>query len=136
VKRLAWVGAGLLAAGLLFGAVTLDALEGHEVIVLHTRAPDGTARATHAWVADDGGALWVEAAFAERPFFQHLLANPEVDVDRGGITRRYRAAPVPNPEGHLRIRALLAQKYGWADCWVGLLQDTSQSVAVKLEPLR
>jgi hypothetical protein len=29
---------------------------------------------------------------------------------------------------------LLAEKYGWADWWVGLLQDTSQSVAVKLEP--
>ena len=134
MRRAAIVGGALCLAALVFGAITLYALEGHEVIVLRTHAPDGTTRATHTWVADDGGALWVEAAFAERPFFQHLLANPAVEVERGGAIRSYRATPVPNPDGHVRIRALLAQKYGWADCWVGLLQDTSQSVAVRLEP--
>jgi F420H(2)-dependent quinone reductase len=134
MRPAAIVGSALLLAALSFGAITLYALEGHDVVVLHTRGPDGTARATRTWVADDGDSLWVEAAFRARPFYQQLLANPEVEVERGGIVRRYRAVPVPNPEGHLRIRALLAAKYGWADRWVGLLQDTSASVAVKLEP--
>jgi hypothetical protein len=125
----------LLAAALAFGAVTLYALEGHEVVVLRTHAPGGSMRETRTWVADDGGAIWIEAASPERPFLQHLLANPEVEVERNGAVRRYRAVPLPNPAGHLRIRALLAEKYGWADWWVGLLTDTSASVAVRLEPI-
>ena len=127
-------GAALLLGALAFGAVTLYALEGHEVVVLRTRAADGAWRATRTWVADDDGAAWIEAAVAERPFFQQLLADPNVELDRGGRVQRYRAEPQPNPEGHERIRKLLAQKYGWADRWVGLLQDTSGSIAIRLEP--
>lgn len=131
MKRLAMV---LVGGALLFAAVTLFALEGHEVVVLRTQAPDGTVRATRTWVADADGTLWIEAAVPERPFYQQLLAVPSVEVVRGGTVARYHAEPVANPAGHVRIRMLLAEKYGWADCWVGLLQDTSQSVAVKLEP--
>lgn len=122
-------------AVLLFGGVTLYALEGKEVVVLRTQAPDGSVRETRTWVADDAGAVWIEAAVEERPFYQHILAHPEVELVRAGHTRRYRAAPVPNPHGHVHIRTMLAEKYGWADAWVGLLTDTSQSLAVKLEPL-
>ena len=122
-------------AALLFAAITLYALEGPEVVVLRTRAPDGTARETRTWIADEAGVAFVESAHAERPFFQHLLATPDIEVVRGGITRRYHAAPVPNSAGHAHIRRLLAEKYGWADAWVGLLQDTSQSIEVRLEPL-
>ena len=32
-----------------------------------------------------------------------------------------------------RIRDLLAARYGWADCWIGLVADTRRSVAVRLE---
>jgi hypothetical protein len=134
MRPAAIIGSALLLVALAFGAITLYALEGRDVAVLHTHAPDGTTRTTRTWVADDGDILWVEAAFPQRPFYQQLLANPEVEVERGGIVRRYRATPAANPDGHTRIRAWLADKYGWADRWVGLLQDTSASVAVKLEP--
>lgn len=40
---------------------------------------------------------------------------------------------VPNPDGHARIRRLLAGRYGWADRWIGLLADTSRSIAVRLD---
>ena len=128
------VAGALLFAALAFSGLTLYALEGHEVVVLRTRTPDGARRDTRTWVADDAGALWVEAAVPERPFFQQLLAVPQVEVVRNGTTHSYHALPMPNPDGHVRIRALLAQKYGWADWWVGLLTDTSQSTAVRLEP--
>ena len=134
MRRVRIVGGTLLAVALVFGAVTLYALEGREVVVLRTLAPDRSTRETRTWVADEGGAVWLEAAVAERPFFRHLLTNPVVDLERRGTVRRYRATAVPNPDGHVHIRALLAQKYGWADWWVGLLTDTSESVAVRLEP--
>ena len=44
------------------------------------------------------------------------------------------AIPVPGAEAHGHIRKLLRAKYGIADWWVGLLQDTTRSVAVRIAP--
>jgi len=134
VRAITLIGGVLLGGAVIFAAITLYALEGREVVVVRTRTPDGGTRETRTWVADADGVAWVEAASPERPFFQQLVAHPDVELRRAGNVRRYRALPVPNPEGHERIRALLAQKYGWADWWIGLLTDTSRSVAVRLEP--
>jgi len=134
VKKIALGAALLLAFGLAFAATTLYALEGREVVVLRTKAADGSLRETRTWVADGDGSAWIEAAFADRPFYQQLLADPQIEVVRGGSVRRYRAVPMPNPDGHVRIRHMLAEKYGWADRWIGMLTDTSGSIAVRLDP--
>jgi hypothetical protein len=135
VRLVALASGLLLVAALAFGAVTLFALEGREVVIVHTRAADGTERQTRTWIADRDGDAWIEAATPERPFYQQLLAQPEVEIERGGVERRYRAVPVPNPQGHVDIRTQLAEKYGWADAWIGLLTDTSDSIEIRLEPL-
>ena len=124
------------AVGLLvFGGVTLYALEGHEVVVLHTTGEDGMPRETRVWIADEGDHAWIEAATPERVFYRDLLLRPEADIYREGRLTRVRAVPVPGLEAHARIRALLRAKYGLADWWVGLLQDTSRSVAVRIAPV-
>jgi len=122
-------------AGLLI-ATTWVALEGNEVAVLRTRVPAGGFEQTRVWVADgaDGAAL-IEAATPERAWYQSLRMHPEVELLRDGAPLRYRAVPEPGPDGHARIRAALREKYGWADWWVSLFQDTSSSVLVRLEPL-
>ena len=123
----------VLAAGLVvFGALTLAALEGQEVVVVHTRDARGTVRATRTWIADEDGYAWVEAADDARPFLRQLEADPEVELRRQGARHRCQALRVANPEGHERIRRLLARKYGWADRWIGLLVNTSGSSAVRL----
>ena len=118
----------------LFGVVTLVALEGREVVVLRTLDERGQVRETRTWIADDGGHSWVEAANPERPFYQQILRQPEIEVVRGGEVQRVHAAPLPPEQGHALIRNLLAEKYGWADCWIGLIADTSRSTAVRLDP--
>ena len=123
----------LLALG--FGAVTWIALEGNEVAVLRTRMPDGRFEETRVWVADAGGAAFIEAATSERAWYQSLRTHADVELLRDGKPLRYRATPEPGPDGRARIRALLREKYGWADWWVGLLQDPSDSVLIRLEPL-
>ena len=131
VRRLALV----LAAGALgFAAVTLVALEGREVVQLRTITPEGGVRSTRTWVADADGAMWVEAANVQRPFLLDLRAHPDIELVRGGTILLVRAEAVPGPDAHRKIRSLLAEKYGWADCWIGLLADTSHSEAVRLEP--
>lgn len=124
----------LVALGLLFVLVTVVALEAPEVVVLRTTDAHGKTRETRTWIADDGGSSWVEAANPAREFYRHILENPEVELLRGGQRQRFRAVPLANPEGHALIRRLLSEKYGLADRWIGLLTDTSQSIAIRLEP--
>jgi len=122
----------LVSALLLFGLVTLAALEANEVVVLRTVDAGGRPRETRTWVADDGGFAWIEAANPERPFLRQLGTHPEVEMRRAGRVRRCRAEAMPNPQGHAHVRELLARRYGWADRWIGMLTDTSRSVAVRL----
>jgi hypothetical protein len=127
------VAAGL--AAIVFGAVTWAALESAEVVVLRTFDADGKAHESRVWIADDEeGRVWIEAAESQKPFYLRLIARPEVELLRAGETKVMRASAFPGEEGHRRIRDLLAAKYGWRDVWVGLLVDTSASVAVRLEP--
>jgi hypothetical protein len=132
VRRIALL---LLALAAAFGAVTWYALEGQEVVVLRTRAPDGGFQETRVWIADADGFSFIEAATPDRPWYQSVRMYPEVEVVRAGQARRYRAVPEPGSVGKARIRSLLRAKYGWADWWVGLIQDTSDSILVRLEPL-
>jgi hypothetical protein len=121
---------GLLVATLGLG--TWIALESGEVVVLGTRAPDGSLRRTRVWLAEEDGALWIEAATAERDWYRDLLREPRVTVWRDGAPADLLAEPVAEPGGRERIRALLRARYGWRDVWVGALQDTSRSRAVRL----
>lgn len=122
----------LLGALAVIGGATWVALEGHEVAVIHTMSPDGVACQTRVWIVDAGGLEWVEAATPERPFYRHVLANPRVVVERAGRREERIAEIAANPAGHRHVRELLRAKYGWADRWVALLQDTSQSIAIRL----
>jgi hypothetical protein len=126
---------GVALGAVAFAVTTVVALEGVEVVELRTRDADGGGtRTTRVWIADADGASWVEAANPERPFLLDLEAAPRLGVVRDGRERPMRATPEPGADGHQRIRRLLAEKYGWADAWIGLLADTSSSVAVRLDP--
>lgn len=126
-----WVGWGCLAVA-SFAAVTLAALEGPEVAVLHTRSPTGEPRRTRTWIAQDGGDLLVEAANPERPFLLDLRRRPQLDVDTDSGRHHCRGEVLPNPGGHQRVRRLLRQRYGWADWWIAWFADTRGSLAVRL----
>lgn len=132
--RAAGVIATVAAALLAFGLVTWAALESQEVGVLHTRAPDGSPRRTRLWIARDGGGFWLEAATPERGWYRDVLHDAEVELEVAGERRPLSARPDPGREAHLDVRRRLREKYGWADAWVAMIQDTSQSIAVRLDP--
>ncbi len=124
--------AALVAA---FGAITWWALESGGVAVIETRTPAGTIRQTHVWYGDLDGERWLEAGTPENPWFQDVRRDPSLTFREGGRSTLYRARPVDDASGHDRIRSLIRDKYGFRDHWVGLLVDTSRSVAVRLSPL-
>jgi hypothetical protein len=133
LRKLLAAAAALLAT---FAGVAVLALESGGVAVLGTRAPDGTPRETRVWVAEGAGALWLEAATPERPWYRDVLLDPVVSLERDGHAGAYRALPETGEAARRRLRGWLRERYGWRDAFVGLLQDTSRSVAVRLEPLR
>ena len=100
--------------------------------MIETRAPDGSARATHVWFVDDGGTLWLEAGTPENSWYQDVLRDPAVSFHTDGRAGRYRAEPTEDRERHRWLRQRLSEKYGWRDRWVSLYVDQERSLAVRL----
>jgi hypothetical protein len=130
MRRAVWC---LVVGAVAFAVLTLAALEGGEVAVLETVDGTGAPRRTRTWIADEAGSVWIEAANPERPFLADLRARPALVLERDGARRPCTAAIAPNPDGHARIRRLLAARYGWADAWIALLADTRASLAIRLD---
>lgn len=126
------LGLALLLFVGIFAGITLLALEGDEVVRLHTVAPDGTERATRVWIAEEDGAWWVEVADPHRPFLADLRAGSPLVVERAGVRLPCGVEFSPQPGGHARIRRLLRERYGWKDVWIGLIADTAESSALEL----
>jgi hypothetical protein len=91
-------------------------------------------RVTRVWYVADGDALLLEAGAPGNGGFVDVAAHPVLDFAAPGLVGRFTARPLPNPEGHRRIRRLLREKYGPRDAWIARLFDTGRSVAVALEP--
>ncbi len=127
--------AALAALALALGAFTAWALESGDVAVLVTERAGGGVRETRVWWVEHEGALELEAATPERAWLAEALAAGEVELERSGRRERFRVVRSDAPEAHARIRALLREKYGLRDAWVGLLPGTSRSVAVRLVPV-
>jgi hypothetical protein len=119
---------------LAFLGLTWWALESSGVAVLETRTPDGSTRSTHVWYVTHDGEVWLEAGTPENPWFQDVEGTPRVLLRLEGHFAESLAEPVREASGHTTIRSLLREKYGLRDWWVGVLFDTSRSVAVRLLP--
>ena len=130
--KLTLIAIAALAAA--FGAMAWWALESGGVAVIETQTPDGTVRSTHVWYVEPNGELWLEAGTPENAWFRDVQTSPVVTLKANGRVSRYSARPVDDPPAHSRIRSLIRDKYGLRDLWVGLIVDTSRSVAVQLLP--
>jgi len=123
------------AIAFLLGAFALStwwALESSGVAVIETRAADGSPRSTHVWFAEPEGELWLEAGTPTNPWYQDILLEPTLVFSSTNRSGHFTAEPVEAADGHEEIRSLLREKYGLRDAWVGLLVDTSGSLAVRL----
>lgn len=123
---------GLVSALVAFTTLTWWALESSGVAVLETRAPDGSLRSTHVWFAEPNGELWLEAGTPENSWYLDVQRDPQVSFSAPNRSGRYVAQRVGDPAAHDQVRSLLREKYGMRDWWIGLLFDTSRSIAVQL----
>ena len=130
--RIAIVGLAFVLVASL--PVTWWALESGGVAVVGTRAPDGSTRSTHVWFAEPDGELWLEAGTPTNAWYLDVQRDPQVSFRSEDRSGQFTAQLIAEPGAHETIRALLREKYGVRDGWIGLLFDTSHSVAVRLVP--
>jgi hypothetical protein len=124
---------GSLAVWAAVVAGTWVAGERTEVVLLHTRDASGQDFATKLWVVDLGPEPWVRVANPRRGWYQRLLANPEVVLERGGRSEPRIARPDTSVEARKALDEAFAEKYGWVDAWYGLLVRRD-AVPIRLEP--
>ena len=125
-----------IALALVVGlaAITWLALETGGVAIVETRAEDGSVRATHVWFVEPEGELWLEAGSPKNRWFADLGRDPRVTLRADGRARACVAERRDDAESRARIRALLREKYGLRDRWIGLFVDQSKSLVVRLVP--
>lgn len=123
----------MVAVLLALVGVTFLALESGGVATLETRDPAGAIRSTHVWYVEHDGELWVEAGAPENGWFVDVQHDPHLTFRSETWSGRCLARPSPSRDVHSKLRARLAEKYGWRDKWVGALVDSSRSSAVLLE---
>ncbi len=126
---------GVLAIAFAFVAITLAALESGGVAIVRTRDASGALRSTHVWYVEADGELWIEAGTPENGWYRDVQQNPVLEIEVDGVRRRRRAEPLDDGTAHAKLRTRLREKYGIRDRWVGLLVDTSRSIAVRLAPV-
>jgi len=129
--RLAAAAAVAVAA---FAAITWWALEWDGVMVVASRAQDGTLRETHIWYAESGERLWLEAGLPENAWYQDVQRDPRVTLSAEGLFGEYELASVPGRIAADHVRTLMREKYGLRDRWVLFFVDASRTTAVLATP--
>lgn len=126
-----WLGYAVLLIVLVFG-LQIVASESGEVVVLTTTDETGAAQTTRLWVTDHDGSAWLRAGAEQQGWFQRLLKNPQIRVERAGVAAEYRASP--EVAARDAINGLMAEKYGWADALIGMMFGRDDSVPIRLIP--
>jgi hypothetical protein len=125
------VGSILVWAVIVAG--TYLAGEQTEVVVLHTRDERGAEFSTRMWIVDLDQVAWVRVANPRRGWYQRLLANPKIELERGGRRAAYLAIPENERSTRLTVDEAFAEKYGLVDRWYGFLVRR-EAVPIRLVP--
>jgi hypothetical protein len=137
----------VLFIGIAIGSVVLAVLavdywlldEG-EVATLTTHAAGGEEFETQVWVVDGAAlaepddVLFLRAHRADAAWLERLVARGEVEIQRDGWARAYRAERVDDAALRDRLNEAMAEKYGLADRLLAPIFDPAISVPVRLVP--
>jgi hypothetical protein len=120
----------LTGVGVLIGLfvtvaiVTGTSLVG-EVVQLHTREAGGEWQTTPLWIVDVAGREYLRAGDPESGWVLRMRANPEVRLERNGQLRDVTLAAESSERA--LVNRKMADRYGWADDFVGLMGNRSVS---------
>lgn len=119
MKIVAIIFGGYLALGLIADtAIGFFQPESEGTAILRTFDVAGQPEDTVLGLLDDEGQLWVESGHWFRGWYHRAVANPDVELVRGGETAAYRATPVDTPEAVDTVTRLMGKGSG-AGYWIG-----------------
>lgn len=113
------------------GGLLLYAQEAGEVVVVTTNSPEGPAD-TRLWIVDHQDAQWLRAGFEGAGWYVRMKEDPNISMERGGQSADYTIVAVP--EEYEKINQLMAEKYGWADQYIGAIFGRDDGIAIRLDP--
>jgi len=131
MRYLTWTLISITVATVLFLATQYLASERIEVITLTTLDEAGDSHETRLWVVDHGSYQYLRAG-ADSGWYQRLMANPIVWVQRQDRQSAYEA--VPDQDKTAVVNQLMNEKYTWGDDFFALLMDQTTLIPVELRP--
>ncbi len=119
----------LVVIFLVTAGITATPLVG-EVVTLHTRE-GGEWQTTPLWIVEASGVEYLRAGSADAGWMVRLRADPSVRLERQGEV--VEVSLVESPEKRGEVNDLMAQKYGWADGFVGMMGDHASSLPLRVD---
>jgi hypothetical protein len=122
----------LVALGIVVIGLEMIAAESGEVVVLQTNDEAGKPKETRLWVVDEDGKQWLRAGNPQSSWLLDIQRDPIVQLERDGQRAIYTA--VPEAAARERLNPLFAEKYGWADAYIGALFGRDDATPIRLDP--
>ena len=94
-----------------------------EVVTLTKSDEEGQTRTVRLWIVDDDSFSWVEHGDSSSFWIKQLVENPELKLERDGVTNIYHARA--DLESHALVHRLLNEKYGVIDSIIRMLGGES-----------
>ena len=110
------------------------ASETGEVVTLTTLDETGEPATTRLWVVEIDGYQYLRSGDPGSGWYQRILANPNVRVERDGKEATYTAVPDTSKVGE--VNRLMAEKYGFSETYIRtILGSREKSIPIRLEPV-
>jgi hypothetical protein len=134
MKILKGLAFAVLALVVALGALYVAMAEWGEVVVLHHYG-EHDVKTVRLWVVDDAGQAWLRTGADNATWLPRVRAHPDVELERGEETLKFRALVMDDATTLARINQLSLEKYGWSE---QLLRAggpaPSGQVAIRLDP--
>jgi hypothetical protein len=129
--RVLMLAVGIVAGGLVIGAVVVD--EG-EVVTLVTLDESSREHSTQLWIVDIDRQPYLRASAPDARWLARIEAKPEVILHRGGEVRNYLAVPDRDGTSLDSLNRAMETKYGFADQLWSQILDRKAGVPIRLDP--
>lgn len=106
------------------------AAESGEVVVITTQDAAGVTHDTRLWIVDHDGSAWLRSGSTQSGWYQRLIVNPRINVQRGDAS--FIAIAERGVNGQGTINGLMNDKYGWADDYIGMLYGRGSAIPIRL----
>ncbi len=122
----------LVAVVVVLFVVQILASESGEVVVITTTDATGAQHETHVWIVDNDGHAWLRSGSPKSAWYARLKETPTLELERAGTRSEYTVTAVPAKRAELN--ALMREKYGWADAYIGFFISRAEAVPIRLDP--